>query len=166
MSEELRNEVFQRFDGLPEIELATVEGDQPKVRPVMLMHFDKKLYVATGTESNKVNQIRGNPKMEFCLRLPEGENVGYVRAAGTAEIVDNLLFVHVAYPRTRRVMVCLVVSGVSLVEGCLKDVTLILCIHIHGCLLSNPRVTDFLVLSLDCGPRCSCCLSFITVIRL
>jgi uncharacterized pyridoxamine 5'-phosphate oxidase family protein len=90
MSEELRNEVFKRFDGLPEIELATVDGDEPKVRPVMLMHLDKKLYVATGTGSNKVKQIKGNPKMEFCLRLPEGENVGYVRAAGTAEIVEDM----------------------------------------------------------------------------
>ena len=90
MSEELKKEVFGRFDGLPEIELATVENDQPKVRPVMLMHLDRRLYVATETGSNKVAQIRENPKMEFCLRLPEGENVGYVRAAGIAEIVEDM----------------------------------------------------------------------------
>jgi general stress protein 26 len=90
MSEDLKREVFERFDGFPEIQLATAKGDQPKVRPVTLMHFDEKLYVATGTGSQKVEQIRGNPKTEFCLRLPEGEKIGYVRAAGTAEIVEDM----------------------------------------------------------------------------
>ena len=47
--------------------LATVEGDQPRVRPFGTIHiFDDKLYIQTGHKKNVAKQITQNPKVELC----------------------------------------------------------------------------------------------------
>lgn len=47
--------------------LATVEGDQPRVRPFGTMHcFDGKLYIQTGKVKPVSKQIAANPKVELC----------------------------------------------------------------------------------------------------
>ena len=46
--------------------LATVEGDQPRVRPFGTAHiFDGKLYIQTGKAKPCSQQIRTNPKVEI-----------------------------------------------------------------------------------------------------
>jgi len=37
----------------------------------------------------KVRQIRGNPKIEFCLLFEGGEHHGYIRGAGLAKIIKD-----------------------------------------------------------------------------
>jgi uncharacterized pyridoxamine 5'-phosphate oxidase family protein len=47
--------------------LATVEGDQPRVRPFGTIHiFDGKLYIQTGKVKNVSKQMITNPKIEIC----------------------------------------------------------------------------------------------------
>lgn len=47
--------------------LATVEGDQPRVRPFGTIHiFEEKLYIQTGKIKNVSRQIAANPKAELC----------------------------------------------------------------------------------------------------
>lgn len=47
--------------------LATVEGDQPRVRPFgTVLIFDKKLYIQTGKSKNVSKQMLANPKIEIC----------------------------------------------------------------------------------------------------
>ena len=47
--------------------LATVEGDQPRVRPFGTAHiFDGKLYIQTGKKKPVSHQIAANPKCEIC----------------------------------------------------------------------------------------------------
>ena len=47
--------------------LATVEGDQPRVRPFGTAHiFDGKLYVQTGRIKAVSKQLAANPKAELC----------------------------------------------------------------------------------------------------
>ena len=47
--------------------LATVEGDQPRVRPFGTAHiFDGKLYIQTGKVKPVSRQIAANPKCELC----------------------------------------------------------------------------------------------------
>ena len=47
--------------------LATVEKDQPRVRPFGTIDiFDGKLYIQTGKVKNVSNQILANPKIEIC----------------------------------------------------------------------------------------------------
>ena len=46
--------------------LATVEGDQPRVRPLGTAHiFDGKLYIQTGKVKPVSKQIAANPKVEI-----------------------------------------------------------------------------------------------------
>jgi uncharacterized pyridoxamine 5'-phosphate oxidase family protein len=47
--------------------LATVEGDQPRVRPFGTINlFDGKLYIQTGKIKDVSKQISANPKVEIC----------------------------------------------------------------------------------------------------
>lgn len=88
MNVELK-EIWNSFDGEPHVFLATVDRDQPRVRPVTLIHFRKKLYVTTGSDDAKAKQIEQNNKTEFCLLLEKGERKGTIRAECVAQIVKN-----------------------------------------------------------------------------
>ena len=61
-------EVIQRF--LKEcgvFYIATVEGDQPRVRPFGVIEIiDDHLYIQTGKSKNVSKQIQNNPKVEIC----------------------------------------------------------------------------------------------------
>jgi uncharacterized pyridoxamine 5'-phosphate oxidase family protein len=47
--------------------IATVEGDQPRVRPFgTVLVFEDKLYIQTGKVKNVSKQIMKNPKIEIC----------------------------------------------------------------------------------------------------
>ena len=47
--------------------LATVEGDQPRVRPFGTAHiFEGRLYIQTGKVKDVSKQIHANPKVEIC----------------------------------------------------------------------------------------------------
>ena len=64
--------------------LATVEGDQPRVRPFGTAHiFEGKLYIQTGKKKDVSKQLHANPKAELCA-FKGGE---WIRVAG--ELVEN-----------------------------------------------------------------------------
>ncbi|QEY33769.1 NimC/NimA family protein [Caproiciproducens galactitolivorans] len=47
--------------------LATMDGDQPRVRPFGTIHlFDGKLYIQTGKVKDVSKQMHINPKVEIC----------------------------------------------------------------------------------------------------
>ena len=47
--------------------IATVEGDQPRVRPFGTINlFENKLYIQTGHVKPFAHQIEANPKVEIC----------------------------------------------------------------------------------------------------
>ena len=82
--------------------LATVDGDQPRVRPFGTVNiFDGKLYIQTGKMKDVSKQIHKNPKVEICafkdgdwLRL-SGELVEDTRREAKASMLD-------AYPNLRQ----------------------------------------------------------------
>lgn len=46
--------------------LATVDGDQPHVRPFGTAHiFEDKLYIQTGKKKDVAHQLKANPKIEI-----------------------------------------------------------------------------------------------------
>ena len=64
--------------------LATVEGDQPRVRPFGTAHiFEGKLYIQTGKVKDVSAQLHQNPKAEICA-FKDGV---WLRVAG--ELVDD-----------------------------------------------------------------------------
>ena len=59
--------------------LATVEGDQPRVRPFGTVNvFEDKLYIQTGKVKDVSKQIHANPKVEICA-FKDGD---WLRVAG------------------------------------------------------------------------------------
>ena len=65
--------------------LATVEGDQPRVRPFDTVDiFENKLYIQTGRIKNVSRQMAANPKVELCAF--DGKDY-WLRV--TAEVVDD-----------------------------------------------------------------------------
>ncbi len=60
--------------------LATVEGDQPRVRPFgTAVMFEGKIYIQTGKSKDVSKQLHINPKFEICA-FKGGE---WIRIAGT-----------------------------------------------------------------------------------
>ncbi|MHA2378568.1 MAG: pyridoxamine 5'-phosphate oxidase family protein [Candidatus Thorarchaeota archaeon] len=73
----------------PMIYLATVEGSEPRVRPVTLVESLGNLYVLTSTRCRKVREIKENSNVEIVRLVEHGENRGYVRIAADASVVEN-----------------------------------------------------------------------------
>jgi general stress protein 26 len=74
-----------RADRLPY--LATVEGDQPRLRPVAPVKTDGfTVYIANLRPHSKTAEIDANPRVELCYL----EHNDQVRITGTAEIVTDL----------------------------------------------------------------------------
>lgn len=64
--------------------LATVDGGQPRVRPLgFCMEFESRLYLGVGTHKNVYRQVRENPKIEICATGGMGE---WMRITATAAI--------------------------------------------------------------------------------
>ena len=74
------NEVYEFLKNAGTYYLATVEGDQPRVRPFGTVDiFEGKLYIQTGKVKEVSKQIQANPKVEICA-FAGGT---WVRVAGT-----------------------------------------------------------------------------------
>lgn len=69
--------------------LATTEGSQPRVRPMMpyLTEDGRELLVALLGRSRSIAQIKQNPKVEFCF---VDRKMWYCRIAGKAQISNDM----------------------------------------------------------------------------
>src|SRR5438034_11402481 len=68
-------------------DLATLDGDQPRVRPVSPVRTDGfTVYVANLRSYHKTEEIAANPKVELCYLAP---NHDQVRITGVAETVQD-----------------------------------------------------------------------------
>ncbi len=67
--------------------LATMDDDQPRVRPVSPVRVDGfTVYIANLASYNKTDQIKANPKVELCYLDPDHNQV---RITGLAEVLDD-----------------------------------------------------------------------------
>ena len=67
--------------------LASVDGDQPRLRPVSPVRTDGfTVYVANLRAYHKTQEIQANPKVELCYLDKEHNQV---RITGTAVVVDD-----------------------------------------------------------------------------
>jgi uncharacterized pyridoxamine 5'-phosphate oxidase family protein len=73
------NEVYEFLKSAQTYYLATVEGDQPRVRPFGTVNiFEGKLYIQTGKIKPVSKQLQANPKAEICA-FKDGQ---WVRVSG------------------------------------------------------------------------------------
>ena len=68
-------------------QLATIDGDQPRVRPVSPVRTDGfTVYVANLRGYHKTSEIAANPRVELCYL---DDHHDQVRITGTAEVVTD-----------------------------------------------------------------------------
>ena len=80
--------VLEFLDKTQTYYLATVEGDQPRVRPFgMALIYDGKLYIQTGKVKPVSKQLAINPKAEICAF--DGSTGAWLRVAGELINDDN-----------------------------------------------------------------------------
>ncbi len=61
------NEIYEFLKQAGVYYLATVEGDQPRVRPFGTIDvFEGRLYIHTGLSKDVARQMLANPKVELC----------------------------------------------------------------------------------------------------
>ena len=97
------NEVYEFLKKCGTYYLATVEGDQPRVRPFGTVNlFEGKLYIQTGKVKPVSKQMQENPKAEICAF--DGASGTWLRVAATmvrddrVEAKESMLE---AYPNLR-----------------------------------------------------------------
>ena len=80
--------VLEFLDKTQTYYLATVEGDQPRVRPFgTALIYDGKLYIQTGKVKPVSKQLAINPKAEICAF--DGSTGAWLRVAGELINDDN-----------------------------------------------------------------------------
>ena len=79
--------VLEFLDKTQTYYMATVEGDQPRVRPFgTALIYDGKLYIQTGLKKDCAKQMLANPKVELCC-FAEGK---WLRLAGTVVLDERV----------------------------------------------------------------------------
>jgi general stress protein 26 len=82
-------EAWSRIADFQHVFLATMEGSQPRVRPVTLINFDGRFWIMTDTWSEKVKQIHKNPNVEFSFTFADGDEDCCMRVTGLAKTVED-----------------------------------------------------------------------------
>src|SRR5512143_46314 len=82
------NDVLDFVRENPVCFLATMDGDQPRVRGVVTVLFDDgKLYFTTGAKKAVYRQLMAHPKVELCCCTQDYQRM--LRIAGAMEVVDD-----------------------------------------------------------------------------
>lgn len=82
------NEVYEFLKKCGCYYLATVEGDQPRVRPFGTIDlFEGRLYIQTGRVKPVATQMKANPKIEISAMSQDGR---WIRVAAEAVPDDNI----------------------------------------------------------------------------
>jgi pyridoxamine 5'-phosphate oxidase len=71
--------------------IATVDGNQPRVRPLALQFADENgFYFQTEPVKSLYRQMQANPRVELCFHSTEGGGLGQVmRVTGDMEFVND-----------------------------------------------------------------------------
>jgi uncharacterized pyridoxamine 5'-phosphate oxidase family protein len=84
----MMDEVLKFLTDNPTFYLATIEGNEPKVRPFgFIMKHEGKLYFCTGNQKNVYRQLKANPNCEISTANANGE---WIRLKGKVVFDDNL----------------------------------------------------------------------------
>ena len=86
-----KSEIFNFLNANPVFHLATVEGDKPHVRGLLLYKADENgIIFHTGKMKDLHKQLTKNPHVELCFNNGNFENLIQIRVSGTVELVENL----------------------------------------------------------------------------
>jgi uncharacterized pyridoxamine 5'-phosphate oxidase family protein len=82
-------QILEFINTNPVCHLATVEGDQPRVRGMMMYKADEEeIIFHTGDFKDLYQQLLKNPKVEICFNSSDQRK--QIRISGVAEFLDDL----------------------------------------------------------------------------
>ncbi len=85
-----REELLDKFDIMQETMLATSDRERVYVRPVMLIYYHNRFFIATGNADAKCAQIRKLGMAEVCYYMNKEDKGCYIRINGKAELVEDI----------------------------------------------------------------------------
>ena len=86
-----KNEIFGFLNSNPVFHLATVEGNKPHVRGLLLYRADENgLVFHTGKMKDLHRQLTANPHVEMCFSNGKFEDLVQIRVSGAVELVEDL----------------------------------------------------------------------------
>jgi uncharacterized pyridoxamine 5'-phosphate oxidase family protein len=83
------SEIWPYFEAGGLANLATIDGNQARVRMMSLNVYDNKLWLVTRSEDDKIKQIKKNPRVEFTFEVRGNGRTGCLRATSEAIIVED-----------------------------------------------------------------------------
>lgn len=93
------NEVYEFLKSCGAYYLATVEGDQPRVRPFGTVDlFEGKVYIQTGKVKPVADQLKANPKVEISAMSADGRWIRVEAEAVLDERVEAQAHMLETYP--------------------------------------------------------------------
>lgn len=86
-----KKEVFEFLNANPVFHLATIEGDKPRVRGMLLYRADENgVLFHTGKVRELYKQLTENPQVEMSFNNGSSEDLVQVRISGKVELVEDL----------------------------------------------------------------------------
>jgi pyridoxamine 5'-phosphate oxidase len=86
-----KNEIFDFLNAYPVFHLATVEGNRPHVRGMLMYRADEQgIIFHTGKVKDLHRQLTENPHVEMCFNNGKFEDLVQIRIGGAVELVENL----------------------------------------------------------------------------
>ncbi|MBI5057384.1 MAG: pyridoxamine 5'-phosphate oxidase family protein [Nitrospirae bacterium] len=86
-----KSEILAFLNANPVFHIATLDGDRPRVRGMLLYRADEKgILFHTGKMRDLYKQLTANPRVELSFNNGSDENLIQVRLSGTVELVEDL----------------------------------------------------------------------------
>ncbi len=86
-----KKEIFDFLNANPVFHLATVEGNKPRVRGMLMYWADEKgIIFHTGKMKDLHKQLTENPNVELSFNNGNIENLIQIRVSGTVELVEDI----------------------------------------------------------------------------
>ncbi len=82
-------DVIDYFKTQPLMYLATIDGDQPKVRPMALIYHKDTCWFVSIAGRKKIDEIEANNNVEFAINPHENEKLSTIRGTGKAILIDD-----------------------------------------------------------------------------
>ena len=82
------NKIVEELKKVGTFYIATVENDQPRVRPFSsVTEFEGNAYLCSGNQKEVYKQIMANPKIELCGMSKDGE---WIRISAVAVVDERI----------------------------------------------------------------------------
>ncbi|GLI53541.1 pyridoxamine 5'-phosphate oxidase family protein [Thermodesulfovibrio yellowstonii] len=83
-----KTEILKFINSNPVCHLATLDGDQPRVRAMLIYRADENgILLQTWSFKNVFKQLQQNPNVELCFNSSDGSI--QIRVSGKAKLVEN-----------------------------------------------------------------------------